>query len=471
MEHSHIPLVVDLDGTFLKTDILMEQIIAFVQKNPLNFLLVLFWFVQGFSKLKYEVFKRTNIEIHTLPINEEVVQLIRNAKKQGRKIILATASYTENALQVASIHNFFDEVLATTPDFNLRGKNKAKVLVNKFGEKKFDYIGDSDIDIEIWKYARIAYMVNPSSSIRKKVKKYTQSEILTEPNSSKIRLFFKAIRLNQWTKNLLLFAPAILAHETDLFVYVNLIVGFVAFSLLSSAVYLFNDLNDLNSDRLHPIKKFRPLASGTLHLETGLYLALTLISLSFVLNLVIFNIYFSLILFVYLLMNFLYSRYIKAIPVFDVLFLAIFYILRLYAGASISETPISEWLIMFSIFTFISLAILKRYSEILVSNEQTIKLRGYSSNDKTVLLIFGICLSIMSSVVFLFYTQSSKVYDLYSNPEYLIYIAPIIIFFYLRLWLSINQHPKSDNPLEIIFRDKVNYIFLILSIIFFVLAY
>ncbi len=143
IDNNNQPLIVDLDGTLIKTDILMEQVIAFVRMNPFHFFLVLIWFFQGFAKLKYEVFLRTSLNASTLPLNDDVISLIGEARKNGRKIVLATASFLENANQVANHVNIFDEVLATTIDFNLRGKNKAKVLIEKFGEKKFDYVGDS----------------------------------------------------------------------------------------------------------------------------------------------------------------------------------------------------------------------------------------------------------------------------------------------------------------------------------------
>lgn len=465
------PLVVDLDGTLIKTDILMEQVIAFIRKNPLNFLLVLLWFLQGFAKLKYEVYRRTNIKVDNLPYNQDVISLINRAKNEGRKIVLATASFMENAQQVANFLNLFDEVLATSIDNNLRGKNKAKVLVDKFGERQFDYVGDSLVDIAVWKHSRIAYLVNPSKKIVEKVSQITTTKILTSTSTNKIKLILKAIRLKQWKKNLLLFAPALLAHNFELLTYLNLSIAFIAFSLLSSAVYLLNDLNDLESDRTHPIKRFRPLASGDLHLEFGLYLAFSLLFASFVLNLFIGKIVFSLLSFAYLIVNYYYSKVLKQLPIIDIVVLSSFYILRLYAGSAVSLTPISEWLIMFSIFTFISLAILKRYTEIALINDETSLVRGYHSKDKSTLLIFGITLSLLSSVIYLFYTQSKKVELLYTEPIFLIFICPIIIFFYLRLWLKVNRKVDNDNPIDIIFADKANFVLLFIAILFLYLAY
>lgn len=470
INQNSFPLVVDLDGTLIKTDILMEQVIAFVRLNPLHFILILIWFFQGFAKLKYEVYRRTNLIAERLPLNNEVIALINDAKSSGRKIILATASFLENANQVAKSINLFDEVLATTVDFNLRGKNKAKILVQKFGDKQFDYVGDSFIDIEVWKHSQTAYLVNPTQDLVDRVSKITTAVVLTTPTNKKIALAIKSIRIKQWIKNLLLFVPALLAHQTSIPIFFELFLAFLAFSFLSSAVYLLNDLNDLDNDRTHPIKKNRPMAAGDLHLTTGLYLSFFLLFLSIIFNLALNNLYFSIISILYLILNYFYSKTFKKLPIIDIVVLSFFYIIRIYAGGIVSETSISEWLIMFSIFTFISLAILKRYSEIVLIDDDNLSIRGYSSKDKSILMVFGITLSLLSSVIYLFYTQSDKVNQLYSEPMYLIYIAPLIIFFYLKLWLKINRKLENDNPFDIIVFDKVNYLLLAAALIFLYLA-
>lgn len=471
IDNNNLPLIVDLDGTLIKTDILMEQVIAFVRTNPLHFFLVLIWFFRGFAKLKYEVYRRTNLTTINLPFNDSVIELIDNARKSGRKVVLATASFLENANQVANHVNLFDEVLATTIDFNLRGKNKAKVLIEKYGEKKFDYVGDSYIDIEVWKHANTAYLVNPTKDLIERVSKISNIRLVSTPKTNKLYLTIKSLRIQQWIKNLLLFVPALLAHQSSLQTYLDLTIAFFAFSFLSSAVYLLNDLSDLDSDRSHPIKKNRPLAAGDIHLTTGLYLSFALLFISTVFNAVLNNPHFSILSICYLITNYFYSRTFKKLPIIDIVVLSLFYILRLYAGGYVSNTPISEWLVMFSIFTFISLAILKRYNEIVLINNEKLTIRGYSSRDKSILMIFGITLSLLSSVIYLFYTQSEKVNLLYSDPAKLIYIAPLIIFFYLRLWLNMNRKMENDNPFDIIMFDKVNYILLIIAILFLYLAY
>lgn len=471
INQNNVPLVVDLDGTLIKTDILMEQVISFVRLNPFHLFLVLFWFLQGFAKLKYEVFKRTTLNVDTLPFNSNVIKLIKDAKATGKKVVLATASFSDNAQQVAKSINLFDDILATTVDFNLRGSNKAKVLIEKFGKNNFDYVGDSYVDIEVWKHSRIAYLVQPSPGLIQKVQKIAQVEVVSTQIENKVKLVIKAIRAKQWLKNLLLFVPALLAHQTTLNIYLALIVAFFAFSFLCSAVYLLNDLNDLDSDRNHPIKKNRPLASGDLHLDSGLYLSFGFLFVAIILNIILSDLLFSILSFIYLITNYYYSKSLKKLPIIDIVVLSAFYILRIYAGGSVSDTIISEWLIMFSIFTFISLAILKRYSEIVLINNETASIRGYSSRDKNILMVFGITLSLLSSVVYLFYTQSEKVNRLYSEPSYLIYIAPLIIFFYLRLWMNVNRKMDNDNPFDIIIYDKVNYILLAIAIVFLYLAY
>lgn len=464
------PLVVDLDGTLIKTDILMEQVIAYVRINPLRLIIVLVWFLQGFAKLKFEVYKRTKLNVEVLPINPKVINLIKSEKSKGRKIILATATFLDNAEQIAKHIDLFDEVLASTQNHNLRGANKSKLLIQKYGDRQFDYVADSYIDIDVWKHSRIAYMVDPTKDLISRVKKYTQTGIVSLTNKNILMLILKASRIKQWMKNFLLFLPALLAHQTAASIYLDLTIAFFAFSFLCSAVYLANDLNDLESDRKHPIKKFRPLASGDLPLTTGLYVSFAFLFASLILNIILNDLIFSILSLTYLIMNYYYSSKFKKIPIADIIVLSFFYILRIYAGSAVSNTLVSEWLIMFSIFTFISLAILKRFNEIVLINDDSAAIRGYSYKDKDILMVFGITLSLLSSVIYLFYTQSTKVFQLYSNPNYLIYIAPLIIFFYLRLWLRINRKIENDNPFDIIVFDKINYILLFIALFFLYLS-
>jgi 4-hydroxybenzoate polyprenyltransferase/phosphoserine phosphatase len=473
MEEKKYPLVVDLDGTLISTDILMEQTFKLIKDKPFYFFFVIFWLFKSYAYLKNEVSKRVVLNISLLPFKFNVLNYVKEQKKTGRTIILATAAQFEVAQSIASYLNLFDEVLATTPDLNLRGNNKRKVLNEKFGEKGYDYVGDAYIDLNVWKSARKAILIEPTKDLVARAQKISEIEKIFYPSNNKFRTLIKSIRISQWVKNLLLFVPILLSHTLNPSGYLITLFGFVLFNFLSSAVYLLNDLNDLESDREHPLKKKRPLASGEMHLSTGLYLSIFLIILSFALSSLLLNYQFTLILLAYLFSNILYTLSLKTKPIIDIITLSILYTLRLIAGGILSDVVLSDWFISFSIFFFTSLAVLKRYTELKLFSTASLNLsnkRGYTFEDINFLLFSGLSLSFISTLIFLLYTQSEKVYKMYSNPKYLIFIAPILLFFNMRTWYKATKITNTDNPIEIILKDKINYILFLLTLLILIIA-
>lgn len=462
------PLVVDLDGSLIASDILMEQSFQILKRNPLYFFPLVFWLFKGFAVLKKEVFKRSNLNPASLPYREEVLDYIKAEKSSDRKLILATASFSENALPIAEHLNLFDTVLATTPDFNLRGKNKAKVLLERYGEKGFDYVGDSYVDLSVWEISQKAILVEPSKDLISRTRKIAEIEKIFYPKEKKYITFFKAIRIKQWLKNILIFVPLLLSHTFSIEQLTVLIFGFFAFSFIASSVYLFNDLNDLESDRAHPLKKYRPIASGSIHLPNAFYLAIFLFLLGVVLSIIIDNSYFTYLLITYFISNFVYSKYLKEVAIVDIIVLSSFYTLRLLAGRILAVVEQSPWLVSFSIFVFLSFALLKRYAELKLLDSKGIivkSVRGYRTTDEPLLLFSGLSLGFISTLIFLLYTQSEKVKLLYSHPSYLVYIAPLLILFIMRIWFNTSRVTETDNPFEIVIKDKLNFFVLILIVI------
>ncbi|MGB9701961.1 MAG: UbiA family prenyltransferase [Candidatus Kapaibacteriota bacterium] len=463
-----IPLVVDLDGTLISTDVLMEQLFILLKRKPYFILHILVWFFQGYAKLKYEITKRVELSPEILPYKEEVINWVKTQKEAGRKIVLATAAQIENAEIIGNYIGIFDEIIATTPNYNLRGNNKRLILNQKFGEKNYDYIGDAYIDLNVWKSARKAILVEPTKDLISRTKQITNVEKVFEPKDSKISIFLKSIRVNQWLKNFLIFVPVILAHHFDLITLLQLLISFILFSFVSSAVYLLNDLYDLEADRKHPIKKNRPLASGQMHLSTGLYYSIGFLLVSLTLSYFFLTISFFYILLLYFIANLFYSLYFKYQPIFDIILLSFLYTIRLFAGGFIANVIISEWLISFSLFFFTSLAILKRYAEIKIYENTKIStpnVRGYNLKDTQFLFTSGIASSITSSLIFILYIQSEKVTKLYTHPQYLIVIAIILILFLLRTWFNVGKDLKTDNPIEMVLSDKINYLLLLIVVL------
>ncbi|MEN6511164.1 MAG: UbiA family prenyltransferase [Chloroherpetonaceae bacterium] len=468
----NFPLVVDLDGTITSTDILMESMLELLKRNPLYIFLIIIWVAKGYAFLKQKIYERTQIDVSNLAYNQDVIDFVRLEKSKGRQIILATASLEPIAKQVADYLGIFDEVLATTPQLNLRGNNKRQILIEYYGEKGFDYIGDAYVDLYIWESSRYAYLVRPPKLLLWRTEKIARVEKIFPPKKGKIETFFDEIRYKQWLKNILIFVPILLAHRFELIEYLYLLIGFIAFSFTSSSIYLLNDLIDIPSDRKHPLKHNRPLASGEMHITTGFYLSIFFFVAGFIISIAFLHPAFVIVQAIYFLSNWLYSRYLKKEVIIDIVVLSILYALRLIAGAVQADVDLSNWLLTFAIFLFLSLATLKRYLELglLQKDGRSNSSRGYTIEDRPILQLSGVSLGLISSLIFALYTQSDKVAALYSHPNYLIGIVLVIVLFLLRTWVLSSRQVQNDDPLEIVMKDRVNYILLAISLVIILLA-
>lgn len=471
MSEDKSPLCVDLDGTLIKTDVMFESIVILLKYNPLNLFLIIFWLIKGRYYLKEKLIEKTKLDPNKIPINEEIIEYLKIERKNGRKILLVTAAMQEIANLYSDYFGLFDEAIGSKDGINLVGKNKASYLVQRFGEGGFDYIGDSKKDLYIWKYSRNSYIVNQTKNLIDKVKKHSNVlktwNLIPEP---KIILFFKQIRAYQWVKNLLIFLPVVLSHSLNLKDYFLSFLAFVSFSLLSSSIYLINDIYDLDSDRNHPEKKYRPFALGYLNLLFVLKAFIILFLLSFVIALFV-SPKFLLSIFIYLIFSLLYTYSFKKIPILDIVILSFLFTIRIYAGSFATNIAISEWLFSFSIFFFLSLSSLKRYIELIKMNDNSKLIgRAYNKEDSNLIKIIGVSTGLISILVYVLYINSSKVNSLYSNPEYLYFILLILIYWLLRLWFYSDKKTINYDPISFILKDKVSYILLLFSIILFIFA-
>jgi 4-hydroxybenzoate polyprenyltransferase/phosphoserine phosphatase len=464
-------LVCDLDGTLVKTDTLVETFILLMKANPFFLFLIPLWLMKGKTILKAEIAKRTELDASSLPYNEEIIDFLKNEKERGRTIVLATAANIKIAKGVASHLKVFDEVIASSETHNLKGKGKADILIEAYGEKGFDYIGDAKPDLKIWKHSNSALVVNASGSFKKEIEKSCPISKEFTYSCHKLKHWIKQLRIYQWVKNVLLFLPLLLAHrwaEMDLWQLAAF--GFLAFSLTASSVYLLNDLLDLRSDRLHKTKRNRPFAAGKIAPLYGIILFPVFVLAGFGIA-AILSWKFFLVLIGYYILTTAYSFVLKKQYLVDIIVLAALYTIRLLAGAVVTEVPVSPWLASFSMFIFISLAAVKRYVELLEAEDGgKIKGRGYKKEDLALMAPFGLSCGMIAVFVFAFYTLSTDITKLYNTPFLVLMICPLLIYWLARVWFLAGRGQMHDDPIVFAIKDKVSWGIMLVSILLIIFA-
>jgi 4-hydroxybenzoate polyprenyltransferase len=474
-DNASIPLVVDLDGTLVRSDLLVEAFVILIRKNPLAFFSCILWFLRGGKYLlKFEISKKVDLRVDLLPYNEKIIENINSAKSHGRSVWLATASHVSYADKVAAHLNVFDGVFATDKNINLSSLNKANCLVNKFGLYGFDYIGNSMHDLSVWRCSRTVISVNPSRAMVRKIKEISSEKKVILNNDNIFLLVIRAIRAHQWVKNTLIFVPVIAAHAIDASIAVSSLYAFIAFSFCASAIYIVNDIFDLEVDRLHPRKRYRPFASGQLSLLTGgiIFFCLAFLALAFSLMV---SVELLLVLIAYFLMTTLYSLKIKSIPMADVIVLALLYSIRLVAGSVATGIALSFWLLVFSMFIFLSLAMIKRYAEIVdmqkEGEEKSLRGRGYLVSDLALLSSLGGASGYMSVLVLAFYINSVDVSKIYMYPQLIWLMCPIFLYWISRMWLIAHRGLMHDDPIVFALKDRASIAAAVLLFVIMLIAH
>jgi 4-hydroxybenzoate polyprenyltransferase/phosphoserine phosphatase len=451
-------LCVDLDGTLIRGNVLWECVLVLLKTRPMTLLLLPVWLLSGRASLKRQLAARIEIDPARLPYRHKVLDLLHQEKAAGRRIVLATAADREFAEAVASYLGLFDEVHASDGQLNLKGANKAAFLAQHFAQSGFEYVGDSAADVEVWRAARAAYVVGTQSRADQAAAVTTLKGTILEPRAS-LGTWIDAIRGHHWAKNLLLFLPLALSHNLALDPIVRTLFGFALFGCCASGLYILNDLLDLHSDREHPWKKERPIAAGEISIPEGLAASFTLMFSALGLGFLL-SVEFGLALLGYATLTILYSLYFKKIALLDVFILASFYSFRILAGALISATPLSQWFLAFSMFVFLSLAMAKRYSELLHASgliRAGNSGRGYHAGDRELLLSLGVGSSFSAVVIFSLYVHSQDVLVLYSSPEFLFLLCPIVLYWLSRNWLLAHRGELKEDPVTLAMRDPVSY--------------
>ena len=451
-----VPLCVDLDGTLIKTDLLLESLLKLIKKNPFTLFLACLWLLKGKAHLKSQIAKRVEIAVDALPYNEEVIAYI---KHNSRKTILITGSNWRFAQQVADYLGIFHDVIASDEKTNLTKADKRDYLVDRFGQNGFDYIGNDKDDWAVWTAARNALVVSKDNKYLKDTKKiFEPTEVFLLSNVT-FRDFIKAIRVHQWVKNLLIFIPFFLEHRLGNLANLQiLILGFISLSLLASFTYVINDLLDLESDRQNDTKKLRAFASGKISIQQGLTI-MGLLLITVVATATLLPIPFLLVLAAYFVSTLSYSLYFKAVAMLDVCVLASLYTLRVIGGGIAINTELSFWLLAFSMFFFLSLALAKRVSELENLKQQhrhSSKGRGYQVIDLPMLTSAGVSSGILSIAVVALYINGEKVLQMYPLPQALWLICPLLLYWIGRVWMITARGEMHEDPILFAIRDHTS---------------
>jgi 4-hydroxybenzoate polyprenyltransferase len=460
--HDPVPLCVDLDGTLIKTDLLWESVVHLLHHRPLELFLLPWWLLRGGrAYLKHQIAQHTHVDVSALPFNDAFVQYLQAEKKSGRQLILATAADRELSLHVCQATGFFSDVLASYGKKNLRGRAKQETLTARFGTHQFDYAGNSTADLPVWQHARHAIVVNARRHLATRAAQLTVVAGTFLATGSRLKALARALRPHQWLKNLILFVPLLSSHQlTQWTLLCKALVGFISLSLAASAIYVLNDLLDLDADRHHVTKRQRPFAAGDLPLWVGLLITPAFITASFALGTLLPG-EFLVVLACYVACAAGYSYWLKKIVLLDAFTLAGLYTLRLVAGQAATGIICSHWLLMFSMFIFLSLGLVKRFQElrsIRQLNQAQIFGRGYLALDLELVASLGSGSGYLAVLVLALYANSPEALVLYRRPELLLLICPLLLYWISRIWMIAHRGQMHEDPVVFALRDRVSYL-------------
>ena len=456
--NNSIPLCVDLDGTYVRTDTLHEHLLTNVTQSTLKTLLSFKQILNGKAQFKSELSNIKDFSAAHLPINERIAGIVSEQTSEREKILVTGAS-SQIATAVAAKTDLFTSTISSDELTNLTGENKRDRLVDEFGEKGYDYIGNDYVDWPVFESAQKGYLISRDKKLIEETKdRFDHVEcILEEPRQ--LTDWLKLLRVHHWLKNILVFIPLFLEHRIfDLHLIWMSVLCFIAFSLLASITYVLNDLHDIQADRQNATKSNRPLASGLISISEGVklagWLSLALVLLLFFLPKALIG-----VLIVYLFTTLSYTLYIKQILFLDVVTLACLQTLRIIAGIVAINAEYSFWVLSFSIFFFLSLALAKRVAELKnLSKENRTETvgRGYVVGDIDVIMPAGVSAGNISVLIVALYINSEKVIQMYQAPQFLWVICPLLIYWLGRIWIVTARGFMTEDPLIYAMKDKIS---------------
>ncbi len=457
------PLFVDLDGTLIHGDTLWEAAAALAGRNLFSFLACLPALLKGRAAFKAAVARRSPTLLADLRLNDEVFAFAES-EAAARPVVLATAADKSVADAVAAGAGFFHGVVASANGENFKSAKKLAAIrayqdAHGLGHA-FDYAGDSKADRAIWKEAETAYAVASDDAAAKALTDGHGKTVRLAAMQASIKDYLKAMRLHQWVKNVLIFLPLVLSHQIFDFSKAGAaFAAFIGFGLCASATYIINDVLDIRSDRRHPRKRKRPFASGRIGIPQGLLASALLLAASFTIALVFTSPLVALLFVGYIAFTLTYSFYLKEKMLVDAMALGILYGYRILIGGAATDVVVSDWLIAFSVFFFLGLALVKRYTEI---SQKTpgeggkIAGRGYYAGDREIVSVLGVVASYTSILILALYITSPDVAVLYREPRALWVICLVMIYWLGRIWTLAHRGQMPDDPIVFALRDWVS---------------
>lgn len=449
------PLVVDLDGTLVRSDLLVETGFAHLGADPRRVFALVRLLMWGKAALKAGIAAETTVDAALLPYDERVLGLIAAARGEGRKIFVASAG-NERPVAAVAAHIGADGWFASDATVNLSGATKARRLVEAFGEKGFDYVGNDRKDLAVWAVARRGWAIEPPSSVRRALASCGAEITVIEPSGGGTRDWIRLARVHQWVKNALVFVPMVTSHHFAIGSVVASILAFLAFSLAASSVYVLNDLVDVEADRRHPSKRFRPLASGRVSILAAPLVAVVSCLCAFAIAFAT-SPRFAAVLLGYLVLSTAYTFFLKRKMLVDIVTLAGLYSLRVVGGAAAIAVPVSEWLFGFSLFFFTSLALIKRYVELAARTDADLPNpsdRDYLKSDLGIVAALAASAGFNAVTVFALYVSSDAVRPLYPHPKVLWLICPILMYWIGRALMMADRRLMDDDPILFALKDR-----------------
>ena len=454
------PLCVDCDGTLVHTDLFHESFLLLLKASVFQALLVPFWLlVHGKAATRLRIAGLVGIDAATLPYCAEVLDYLRTERARGRRIVLATASAQSQAEAIAAHLGCVDQVLATNAadGIDLAGEAKAARLAQAFGDHGFEYLGNGRDDYPAWRRAGAISLANASPAVRRTAQGWGAARIVAPAAPPTWRAVLKVMRLHQWMKNLLVLVPLVAARALgDPALLGAALAAFLAFGLCASSVYILNDMLDIPADRAHPRKRRRPFAAGTLPLPLGAAAMVALLCGAVVLAAQLPPA-FGATLATYYALTLAYSFQLKRRVVVDVMLLSMLYTIRILAGAAATAIVPSFWLLAFSMFLFFSLAIMKRYGEMLDSartDQRRPSGRGYHIADAAALLALGAASGVSAVQVLALYIHSAEVALMVRTPQLLWVCVPLMLYWVSRVWIKTHRGEMHDDPVVFAAKDK-----------------
>lgn len=453
-----IPLIVDLDGTLIRSDLTIETLFAELGRRPTAVLGLLRLLFVGRAAFKHCLAQKASVDFAALPYDKTVLAIIGRARAEGRRVYLASASSETLVAGVARHVGIFDGWFGSSATLNLKGAAKADVLVKTFGAQHFDYLGNSGADLRVWEQARTSITIRATIAVKRSLPAVSnQVEHLDAPHETPAD-WIKLLRAHQWIKNVLVLIPLLAAHRFDATAFSKALLAFLAFSLCASSVYILNDLVDLQADRAHPTKSARPFATGAIPLAPGLFVAPILWLASFAVA-AFTSLPFTLVLLTYFVLTTLYSFALKRKMLVDVFTLASLYTMRIIGGAVAVGVVLSNWLLAFSMFLFIGLALIKRYIELTTlaqGNLPNPANRNYHINDLAVIAALAAAAGYSAVMILALYINSDAVVPLYRHAGLLWFTCPLILFWFSRALLLAHRGAMHDDPIIFAAKDRVS---------------